>query len=388
METGDELVCKIPKSTHSERINSSMAVGLSLLVKPVSADCNMRCQYCFYLRPGDPYRSEEHHLMDDNTLRAMISGYMKSAGRCASFGWQGGEPLLAGIDFFKRAIGYQQRYGLSAQLVSNNLQTNGTLLTDEWARFFSRYHFFLGVSLDGPEEYHNTYRHSLNGHNSFHQTMKGIDTLRHHKVEFSILTVVNDVTVRKPAELYHFFTKNGFYFLQFIPCVEMNGDTKTMESYALSVQGYKDFLCTLFDVWYNKGKPLASIRLFENILAIYMGMEPELCAFHPQCGSYVVVEHNGDVYPCDFFVEMQWMSGNLLETPLDEMIKSRKLQAFNLRKMNQSSGCDHCEWNIICHYGCQHYRLSNGKNYLCQAYKEFFGYTRERFDRLKRNLSK
>lgn len=338
------------------------------------------------MRPGDPYRSEKHHIMDDITLRTMISGYMKSAGRCASFGWQGGEPLLAGIDFFKRVVEYQQRYGLSAQLVSNNLQTNGTLLNDEWAKFFRRYNFFIGVSLDGPEEYHNYYRHSLNGNNSFQQAMKGIQTLRNHKVEFSILTVVNDVTVKKPVELYNFFMRNGLYFLQFIPCVEMNRDAQELKDYSLNVANYKDFLCTLFDVWYNKGKPVASIRLFENILAIYMGMEPEICAFNNQCGSYVVIEHNGDVYPCDFFVEEQWMSGNLLETPINEIIKNPKLQIFNSRKIQQSSGCDNCEWNFICHSGCQHYRLYNGKNYLCDAYKEFFSYTQKRFNLLKRNV--
>jgi len=365
-----------------------MAGELSLLIKPVSADCNMRCKYCFYIRPADPYRSEEHHLMDDSTLRTMISGYMKSAGRCASFGWQGGEPLLAGIDFFKRVVEYQQRYGLSAQLVSNNLQTNGTLLNDEWAKFFRRYNFFVGLSLDGPEEYHSTYRHSLNGHNSFHQAMKGIQTLRNHQVEFSILTVVNDVTVKKPVELYNFFMRNGLHFLQFIPCVEINRDTQEVKDYSLSVVDYRDFLCTLFDIWYNKGKPVASIRLFENILAIYMGMEPEICAFNNQCGSYVVIEYNGDVYPCDFFVEAEWISGNLLETPISEIIKSRKLQTFNSRKIQQSSGCNSCEWNFICHFGCQHYRLMNGKNYLCDAYKEFFSYTQKRFNLLKRNFLK
>ena len=364
-----------------------MARQLSLLIKPVSADCNMRCKYCFYIRPGDPYRSEGRHLMDDRTLRTMISSYMKSAGKCASFGWQGGEPLLAGIDFFKRVAEYQQSYGLSAQLVSNNLQTNGLLLNDEWAKFFKRYNFFIGVSLDGPEEYHNAYRHALNGLDSFRQTMKGIQTLRNHQVEFSILTVVNDITVKKPAELFQFFIRNGLYHLQFIPCVEMNRETQEMKGYSLSVPDYKDFLCTLFDVWYNKGKPIASIRLFENILAVYMGIDPEICAFHNECGSYVVVEYNGDVYPCDFFVEEDWMAGNLLETPVHEMMNGPKLQAFNRRKIQQSSGCSNCEWNFICHFGCQHDRLVNGMNYLCEAYREFFSYTQKRFHLLKQALS-
>src|SRR3990170_1904251 len=361
---------------------------ISLLIKPVSADCNMRCTYCFYQRPGDPYRFQGHHIMDDMTLRTMISGYMKSAGKCASFGWQGGEPLLAGIDFFKRVVEYQQRYGLPAQLVSNNLQTNGILLDDEWAKFFKQYNFFLGISLDGPEVYHNHYRHSANGDNSFHRTMKGIQTIRNQQVDFSILAVVNDVTVKKPVELYNFFVRNGLNFLQFIPCVEIDGDTGKVKEYSVGVEQYRDFLCALFDLWYNNGKPAASIRLFENILAIYMGMEPEICAFKNKCGSYAVIEYNGDVYPCDFFVEGEWLSGNLRETTIHEIRKTRKVQTFNGRKKQQSPGCNDCEWNFICHFGCQHYRAAQGGNYLCDAYKGFFSHTHKRFTRLKESFSK
>ncbi len=222
---------------------------LSLLVKPVSADCNMRCAYCFYQRPDDPYRSEEHHLMDDGTLRTMIAGYMQRAGRGAAFGWQGGEPLLAGIDFFNRVVAYQARYGLSAQLVSNNLQTNGLLLDEEWAAFFRRYNFFIGVSLDGPEEVHNHYRHALPGENGFRRTMQAIELLRGHQVDFSVLSVVNAVTAGKPRELYAFFVENGLDRLQFIPCVEINRDTGALEEYSVTVEDYRDFLCTLFDEW-------------------------------------------------------------------------------------------------------------------------------------------
>ena len=360
----------------------------SLLIKPVSADCNMQCSYCFYRRPGDPYRSEERHIMADLTLKTMISGYMKSAGTGASFGWQGGEPLLAGIDFFERVVAYQQSYGRSAQLVGNNLQTNGLLLDDGWAKFFRRYNFFIGVSLDGPEEYHDHYRYSVNRDSGFQQTMNGIRTLRNHRVEFSILTVVNDVTAKKPSELYDFFTRNGFDRLQFIPCVEMNMETRELQDYSVRVEDYRDFLCTLFDVWYNQGRPVASIRLFENILAVYMGMEPEICAFKNRCGSYVVVEYNGDVYPCDFFVEKPWVLGNLLETSLHDLMKKRKRREFNSRKMEPSSDCKTCEWNFICHFGCQHYRTAAGENYLCAAYREFFRYTARRFAALSEKLGK
>ncbi len=326
--------------------------------------------------------------MDDMTLKTMISQYMKSAGRCASFGWQGGEPLLAGIGFFKRVVAYQQAYGLSGQLVGNNLQTNGLLIDEAWAKFFRQYNFFIGVSLDGPEEVHNRYRHSANGNDGFQRTLKGIRTLRDHRVEFSILSVVNDVTAKKPAELYDFFIRNGLDRLQFIPCLEINGETGKVQDYSVTVQDYRDFLCTLFDLWYNHGRPVASIRLFENILAIYLGRDPEICAFKDRCGSYLVVEYNGDVYPCDFFVEDQWMLGNLLDTPIHDLLKKRKSREFNGRKMEGSPVCKPCEWNFICHFGCQHYHLSAGKNYFCDAYRQFFQYTRRRFETLKENLLK
>lgn len=360
---------------------------LSLLVKPVSADCNMRCAYCFYQRPGDPYRSEEHHIMDEGTLKTMIAGYMQSAGKGASFGWQGGEPLLAGIDFFRRVVACQERYGLPAQLVSNNLQTNGLLIDDEWAAFFRRYNFFIGVSLDGPEEEHNHYRRSIDGENGFRRAMQGIQHLRDHQVEFSVLSVVNALTAGKPRELYAFFVGNGLDRLQFIPCVEFNRETGAAEEYSVTAGQYRDFLCTLFDEWYNNGHPAASVRLFENILALYLGREPELCAFKDRCGSYVVVEYNGDVYPCDFFVEERWMLGNLRQTPIGEMMKKRKRREFNSRKREQTSGCTACEWNFLCHFGCQHYRSSAGENCLCGAYREFFRYTGQRFHALAKSIS-
>jgi uncharacterized protein len=386
METVRELAGKISEVVNPERMDSSVDGELSLLIKPVSADCNMRCEYCFYRRPTDPYRSHERHIMDDMTLQTMIARYMKAAGRCASFGWQGGEPLLAGIDFFKKVVHYQQLHGLPAQMVGNNLQTNGLLINEEWAKFFRQYNFFIGVSLDGPEEYHHCYRHSANGDDGFQQTMKGIRTLRDHHVGFSILSVVNDVTAKKPGDLYDFFIRNGLDRLQFIPCLEINRETGKAERHSVTVEDYRDFLCTLFDVWYNNGRPIASIRLFENILAIYMGKDPEICAFMDRCGSYVVIEFNGDVYPCDFFVEEQWVLGNLRETSITDIMKKRKRREFNSRKRQRSPGCNPCEWNFICHYGCQHYRSPAGENYFCHAYGEFFRYTRRRFETLAGNL--
>ncbi|MHB8909944.1 MAG: SPASM domain-containing protein [Syntrophales bacterium] len=196
---------------------------------------------------------------------------------------------------------------------------------------------------------------------------------------------------KKPQVLQNahleFFIDNGLNRLQFIPCVEINGETGAPEEYSVTAGQYRDFLCTLFDEWYNNGHPAASVRLFENILALYLGREPELCAFKDRCGSYVVVEYNGDVYPCDFFVEERWMLGNLPETPIGDMMKKRKRREFNNRKRAQTSGSSACEWNFLCHFGCQPYRSSAGGNYLCGAYREFFRYTGQRFHALAKSIS-
>jgi uncharacterized protein len=362
-----------------------VAGSLSLLVKPVSADCNMACAYCFYRRPTDPYLAPERHLMDEATLRAMIAGYMKSAGPAAAFGWQGGEPLLAGLPFFEKVVALQQACGLPGQLVGNNLQTNGLLIDGAWARFFKKYNFFVGVSLDGPAELHNRYRLTAGGGPAFERTLAGIETLRGAGVDFSILTVVNDLTAQKPAALYEFFVGRGFDRLQFIPSLDLDAEGR-VQPWSVTAGAYRDFLCALFDAWYNHGRPRASIRLFENLLAIYLGRSPEVCAFHERCGSYLVVEHNGDVYPCDFFVERGWLIGNLRQTPLAELLKKRRRREFNDRKKVGAPGCAGCEWNFVCRHGCQHYRLPTGENAFCGAYREFFRYSRSRFEALRNSL--
>jgi uncharacterized protein len=361
--------------------------GLSLLVKPVSADCNMACGYCFYRRPADPYLAEGRHLMDEATLRAMVSGFMRSVGPAAAFGWQGGEPLLAELPFFERAVAFQQEYGLSGQLVGNNLQTNGLLLDETWARFFKKYNFFVGVSLDGPAELHDRYRLTAGGRSAFERTLAGIEALAAAGVDFSILSVVNDATAKNAAGIYDFFLAKGYDRLQFIPSLDLDAGGR-VQPWSVSAESYRDFLCALFDRWYNGGRPEASIRLFENILAIYLGRAPEICAFHEKCGSYLVVEYNGDVYPCDFFVEKRWLIGNVRQTPLAELLKKRRRRDFNDRKKGGAPGCAGCEWNFICRWGCQHHRLPSGENALCGAYRDFFRHSRSRFEALRSSLNR
>ncbi|MBD3183760.1 anaerobic sulfatase maturase [Candidatus Poribacteria bacterium] len=361
----------------------------SLLIKPASADCNLACRYCFYYqRITDPYNFKERHRMNDEILESMISQYLGFAGKYTSFGWQGGEPLLMGLPFFQRVVEFQQKHGYKGQYVGNNVQTNATLITPQLARLFHDYNFLLGVSLDGPEEYHDHYRRYPSGRGCHARVMQSIQILNQYRVDFNILAVVNDLTAKVPDETYNYFLENGFYFLQYIPAVEFHPETGDVMGFSVKVEDYGDFLCRLFDLWYNDCEPMASIRTFENITAIYMGIPSEACVYRDNCGTYAVVEHNGDVYPCDFFVEEKWRFGNLLETPLPDLIASPKAQEFNNRKSQDHPECEECEWKFICRCGCPNYWDNTGSDYLCVAYKKFFAYTESRFKILAEKLKK
>jgi uncharacterized protein len=362
----------------------------SLLIKPASADCNLSCKYCFYYqRPTDPYDFRQRHRMSDDVLESMIAQYLSFAGKYTSFGWQGGEPLLMGLSFFRKVVEFQQKHGYNGQYVGNNVQTNATLVTPDLARLFHDYNFLLGVSLDGPEEYHDLYRRYPSGRGSFRKVMESTDILKEYAAEFNILSVVNNITARKPDETYSFFLENGFFYLQYIPAVEFDINTGELLPFSVNAKDYGDFLCRLFDLWYNNGQPLASIRTFENIVAIYMGLESEACVYRDECGTYAVVEHNGDVYPCDFFVEEQWRLGNLMETPLKEIIAGPKARAFNLRKSENHPECEGCEWKFICRCGCPNYWDPGTRSeYLCNSYKQFFAHSDSRFKMLAEGLKR
>jgi uncharacterized protein len=324
--------------------------------------------------------------MNDDVLESMISQYLGFAGQYTSIGWQGGEPLLMGLSFFKRGVEFEKMYGYNGQYVGNNVQTNATLITPGLAKLFHDYNFLLGVSLDGPQEHHDRYRRYPSGRGSFSKIMEGIQILNEHAVEFNILAVVNDVTAKIPDETYSFFLENDLYYLQYIPIVEFDRETGQLLDFSVTAEDYGNFLCRLFDLWYNNGQPMASIRTFENIAAIYMGVDSEACVYRDECGTYAVVEHNGDVYPCDFFVEERWRLENLLETPLKEIIASPKVQEFNRRKSQNHPECEECEWKFICRCGCPNSWDQSGNDYLCSSYKQFFAHSDSRFKILAERL--
>jgi len=356
----------------------------SVLVKPVSADCNLSCTYCFYLPKARLYPEVETHRMSDEVLAKLTAQILSLSAERVSFCWQGGEPTLAGIDFYRRALRYQSMFKAPFQVVENSLQTNGMLIDDRWASFLSRYDFLVGVSLDGPKEIHDYYRRNRAGLGSYEAVIRCIDTLRNYGVKFNILTVVNDRNVRDPKSLYRFMVDMGFKYLQFIPCVEVDPNGG-VASYSISPEDYGRFLCEIFDEWFNDGSPEVYVRDFEDLLISYILGETPSCIFGRRCGRYVVVEYNGDVYPCDFYVDRRWLLGNIMEDSIEDIISSERLIEFASTKGKLIEKCRDCRWIRYCNSGCpRHWEITGySENYFCRSYKRFFEYTHDRFIKLK-----
>lgn len=357
----------------------------SVLVKPVSADCNLVCEYCFYSSKAKLYPETCQHRMNDDVLRELVSQLMSLALERASFCWQGGEPTLAGLDFFGQAVKYQRLLRAPGQIVENSLQTNGVLIDKEWARFLSRHGFLVGVSLDGPAELHDHYRRDRGGDPSYGRVVKGIEHLRRYNVDFNVLVLLNDCNVQRPRELYRFLLDQGFRYLQFIPCVERSPETGEIARYSVSPEQYGRFLCDVFDEWAGKGIPTVYVRDFEDILISYVTGETSSCIYSRDCGKYVVVEYNGDVYPCDFFVEPELLLGNIMEHPLEEIVENLKFAEFSAQKRRLAAKCEECPWLQYCSGGCPKHQVQLGldRNYFCESYKMLFEHANERFLELK-----
>ncbi|MBS7642619.1 MAG: anaerobic sulfatase maturase [Candidatus Bathyarchaeia archaeon] len=366
--------------------NSSFPIS-SVLVKPVSADCNLSCTYCFYLSKASLYPEVEVHRMDDEVLMKLMAQIFSIPSETISFCWQGGEPTLAGIDFYRRALRYQHMFKSSFQIVENSLQTNGTLIDDDWARFLSRYDFLVGISLDGPREVHDRYRRNRGGLGSYESVIRCIDTLRRYSVKFNILTVVNNLNVRDPKGLYRFMVDMGFKYLQFIPCVEKDHDGRIAD-YSITPEDYGRFLCELFDEWFNDGNPETYVRDFEDLLISYVLGDTPSCVFGHRCGRYIVVEYNGDVYPCDFYVDRRWLLGNIMEDNLEDIVTSEKFIEFASMKDKLRELCKDCIWLRYCNTGCpRHWEVRNySENYLCKSYRMFFEHSHDKFVLLKNSI--
>jgi len=352
-----------------------------LLIKPASADCNARCAYCFYLRVGDEVYTERRHRMSDEVLERLVSSFLGLRLPLSVFSWQGGEPTLMGLPFFERVVELQKKHGRGGQLVGNALQTNGLVIDAKWARFLGQYRFLIGLSLDGPREVHNHYRGK-----TFHKVMRAARLLREHHVAFSVLCCVSQANAGRGGEVYRWFVENGFFALQFIPIVETDPATGELADFAITGEEYGRFMCEVFDEWAAQGWGKISVRLFDAMLSRAVGAPIHYCPLGERCDSYLVVEHNGDVYPCDFYVRPELKLGNIMEGELPAFFDTKEAQAFSAAKKDYGDECASCEYLDMCYGGCQKDRLDGRRSSLCAGYKMFFEHTQAKFTELAKKF--
>lgn len=353
--------------------------GYHIITKPIGPICNLDCSYCFYLKKEDLYAGNRNWRMSPEVLESYVRQYIESQKvQEVTFTWQGGEPTLLGIDFFRRAVELQHRYA-GGKTISNAFQTNGVLLNDEWGEFFAENRFLIGLSIDGPEELHDRYRIDKGGKPSFAKVMKGLDVLLRHKVEFNTLTVVNRANSLHPEEVYGFLKSIGSRVHQYIPLVERDEKTGEMAEWSVQSEDFGRFLIGIFDQWVVSDVGQTFVQLFEVSLQSWLGMPAGLCFFRETCGASLAVEHNGDVYACDHYVDAPNLLGNLMENPLEALVNSEPQKAFGRAKRDTlPTYCQQCDVRFACHGECPKNRFITtpdgepGLNYLCAGYKAYF----------------
>jgi len=378
MAIGENLLPIYREGTETAESSTGAAPRItSLLIKPASAVCNLDCEYCFYLdREADPYKALPARRMSAETLERIVDTYLFYSYPQSVFAFQGGEPTLAGLDFFEKLVRLQQQYGRNGQAVSNSLQTNAVLLDKNWCDLFRTYNWLLGVSLDGPEEINDRYRFNKQGRGTWKRVMESVELLKREKVEFNILCVLSQANVERPRKLYRFYRSIGIDNVQFIPLAEFDGAGNPLP-FTITPEQYGRFLCEVYELWWPERRKVR-IRIFDNIAEALAGQKPGNCTMHETCDSYVVVEYNGDVYPCDFFVEGGWKLGNITLDSWAEIARRTRRYRFASQKTLPHPDCQVCEYQSICHGGCPKFRHGPHRrfedlDYFCQAYKMIYG---------------
>lgn len=380
-----------------------------LMSKPAGAACNLACRYCYYLekskfyRPAQPGCVDARRVMSDEMLEIFVRRYIEAQpGNNVQFTWHGGETLLRPVSFYKRAIELQLKYGRGMN-IENCIQTNGLLLNDEWCRFFRDNGWLVGISIDGPEEFHDEYRRSMGGQPTFQRVMKGIRLLQRNNVEWNALAVINDFNADYPDDFYSFFKDIGCRYLQFTPVVERITDhglasvddtDVPLADFSVRPEQWGRFLCRLFDLWVRKDVGEFFVQIFDSTLANWVGVPPGVCTLAPTCGHAAVMEYDGEVYSCDHFVFPQYRLGNLRETPLPEMMMSQKQLKFGADKRDTlPSQCRRCPWLKACNGECPRNRFAKtpdgetGLNYLCEGYRQFFSHVAPYMDFMRDELA-
>ena len=396
-----------PNSTTPEaRLTAApFAHPMYIMVKPVGSACNLRCDYCYYLEKQHLYANEGRQMLSDELLERFIREYIESQTTPeVLFTWHGGEPLVRPLAFYEKVVRLQQRYARGRR-IANSLQTNGTLINNDWARFFHDQGWLIGVSLDGPEAYHDAFRRTRGGGPSFRNVIRGIDILNRHAVEWNALAVANRLNGDHPLSFYRFFKNIGCRYIQVTPVVERlahHDDGRQLASlidegqlapFSIRPKQWGNFLCTIFDEWVRHDVSMFFINIFDATLANWVGVAPGLCTMAKHCGHAGVMEHNGDVYSCDHFVFPEYKLGNIHEQSLVEMMYSERQRRFGRAKADSlPTQCRECQWLNACHGECprnRFIRTANGElglNYLCEGYRQYFSHVAPYMDVMKRLL--
>lgn len=354
-----------------------------VMTKPIGPICNLDCEYCFYLDKEKLYPDTGSFRMNDEILENYVKQYIEAQQvNEVTFAWQGGEPTLMGVDFFRRAVAYQKKYRRTGMTIQNSFQTNATLLDDEWGAFFKQNNFLIGVSIDGPPEIHDKYRYDKRGRSSSEQVLSGLRVLQKHKVDYNVLCVVNRHNAEYPKQVYAYFKELGVAFMQFIPAVEHFGgkpENPNVSPRSVTARQYGKFLCQIFDEWVVNDIGEIFVQIFDVALEAWMGYTPSLCVFNETCGDALALEHNGDLYSCDHFVTPDYHVGNITETSITELVDSDFQRKFGTDKRDTlPEYCRTCEVKFVCNGGCPKNRFiktptgEDGLNYLCAGYKQFF----------------
>ena len=358
----------------------------NIMAKPVCGVCNLDCRYCYYTaKPRDLYPHVANFQMTDEVLESYTRQYLEAMPVRCEFGWQGGEPLLAGKDFFRKAIDLQSRYARDGQTISNAMQTNGTLLDDEWCELFAENKFLVGISLDGPAEWHDRFRRDHAGRGTFHRAWAGLELLRKHRVEFNVLVTLNSANAPHAGNIYRYFTNRGIRYVQFIPILERTPDGRPAD-YSCTGEQFGQFMIDVFELWASRDAGRVSERLIDSVLHTLIFGRASTCCYAERCANAHVLEFNGDLYACDHFVYKQWKIGNILARPLTDLVRDPLLDEFARMKTELPAACRDCEFLEFCRGGCPKHHMPPGNdprrvNHFCQGYKRFF---REALPELRR----
>lgn len=379
------------------------AYPLYVMAKPVGSSCNMACEYCYYLEKSDLYDTTSRHAMSEETLELYIRQYIGSqTADSVQFVWHGGEPVVRGLDFYRRAVELQKMYA-GGRHVENCLQTNGTLLTEEWCRFLRDNGWLVGLSIDGPQQFHDEYRRDRADKPTFQRVMKAVRLLQRHRVEWNAMAVVNEYNADHPHEFYRFFKNIGCRYIQFTPVVERRTADGRLASgrdregrlisFSVTPRQWGDFLIALFDEWVKEDVGKYFIQIFDATLANWAGVEPGLCSLAARCGHAAVMEHNGDIYSCDHFVFPEYRLGNIHDKTIVEMMSCERQQTFGLMKETAlPRQCRECRYGFACHGECPRNRFAvsadgePGLNYLCEGYMRFFDHVAPYMEFMKSEL--